>query len=108
MKANDGAALTQMAKAGGATVADYRAQLATTAMMYTAAEQLAFVSSPKLPDTMKRVAQFSFDKGLLGEGARSAAPSGCRFPAAPPSATPRTRKLRFDATYLKLAADGEL
>ena len=108
MKANDGAALTQMAKAGGATVADYRAQLATTAMMYTAAEQLAFVSSPKLPDTMKRVAQFSFDKGLLGEGARSADAIGMSFPGGTTVGNAKNTKLRFDATYLKLAADGEL
>ena len=107
MKANDGAALTQMAKAGGATVADYRAQLATTAMMYTAAEQLAFVSSPKLPDTMKRVAQFSFDKGLLGEGARADA-IGMSFPGGTTVGNAKNTKLRFDATYLKLAADGEL
>ena len=107
MKANDGAALTQMAKAGGATVADYRAQLATTAMMYTAAEQLAFVSSPKLPDTMKRVAQFSFDKGLLGEGARSRRHRDVVSRRHHRRQRQNT-KLRFDATYLKLAADGEL
>ncbi|MFY3152430.1 putative urea ABC transporter substrate-binding protein [Achromobacter xylosoxidans] len=108
MKANDDAALTQMAKAGGTTLNDYRAQLATTAMMYTAAEQLAFVSSPKLPETMKRVAQFSFDKGLLGEGARSADAIGMSFPGGVTVGNATNTKLRFDATYLKLAANGEL
>lgn len=108
MKANDDAALTQMAKAGGTTLNDYRAQLATTAMMYTAAEQLAFVSSPQLPETMKRVAQFSFDKGLLGEGARSADAIGMSFPGGVTVGNATNTKLRFDATYLKLAANGEL
>jgi NitT/TauT family transport system substrate-binding protein len=56
---------------------------------------------------MQRVAQFSFDKGLLGEGRRAPTLSACASPATSPSAMPPTR-LRFDDSYLKMAAAGQL
>ncbi|WP_326537845.1 putative urea ABC transporter substrate-binding protein [Pseudorhodoferax sp.] len=108
MQAKDQGALSQMAKASGTTLANYQAQLATTAMLYTPAEALAFVTSPKLPGTMKKVAQFSFDKGLLGQGARSADAIGVGFPGSAVNGNARNTKLRFDASYLQLAVDGKL
>ena len=44
MKAKDKDALTHMAKASGTDLPGYEAQLTTTAMMYTPADMLAFVS----------------------------------------------------------------
>ena len=38
---------------------------------WTPADTTAFIASPDLAKTMQRVAQFSFDKGLLGEGRRA-------------------------------------
>jgi NitT/TauT family transport system substrate-binding protein len=108
MRAKDKAALTHMAKASGTDLAGYEAQLATTAMMYTPAEALAFVTSPKLPETMKRVSQFSFDKKLLGEGARSADAIGVAFPGGAVNGNAKNTRLRFDASYLQLAVDGKL
>lgn len=108
MKAKDKDALTQMAKASGTDLAGFESQLATTAMMYTPAEMLAFVGSPKLPETMKRVAQFSFDKKLLGDGAKSADAIGVAFPGDKVNGNAKNVKLRFDATYLQMAADGKL
>lgn len=108
MKAGNPAALAQMAQAAGTTPTNYQAQLKTTAMQYTPAEALAFATSPKLPETMQRVAKFSFDKGLLGEGARSADAIGVAFPGGKVNGNAKNTKLRFDATYLQLAADGKL
>lgn len=108
MKAKDKEALTHMAKASGTDLAGYAAQLATTAMMYTPAEMLAFVNSPRLPETMKRVSQFSFDKKLLGDGARSADAIGVAFPGGTVNGNAKNVKLHFDATYLQMAADGKL
>jgi NitT/TauT family transport system substrate-binding protein len=108
MKAKDKDALTHMAKASGTDLAGYAAQLATTAMMYTPAEMLAFVTSPRLPETMKRVSQFSFDKKLLGDGARSADAIGVAFPGGAVNGNAKNVKLHFDATYLQMAADGKL
>lgn len=108
MRAKDTAALTHMAKASGTTLPGFQAQLATTAMLYTPADALAFVTSPKLADTMQRVAKFSFDKGLLGQGARSADAVGIAFPTGPVFGNAKNTKLRFDAGYLRMAADGQL
>ncbi|STU72120.1 Urea carboxylase-related ABC transporter [Klebsiella variicola] len=57
---------------------------------------------------MQRVAQFSFDKGLLGEGAQSADFIGMTFPGNVTLGDAANRKLRFDDSYLKLAAAGQL
>lgn len=108
MKAKDKDALTHMAKASGTDLAGYEAQLKTTAMMFTPADMLAFVTSPKLPETMKRVSQFSFDKKLLGDGAKSADAIGVAFPGGKVNGNAKNVKLRFDDTYLRLAADGKL
>lgn len=108
MKAKDKDALNLMAKASGTDLPGYEAQLATTAMMYTPADALAFVTSPKLADTMKRVSQFSFDKKLLGDNAKSADAIGVAFPGGKVNGNAKNTKLRFDATYLQLAVDGKL
>lgn len=108
MKAGNTQALTQMAQAAGTTLPDFQSQLATTALFHTPADALAFVTSQKLPETMGRVARFSFEKGLLGEGARSADAIGMAFPKGMTSGNVRNTRLRFDDTYLRLAADGKL
>ncbi|STS90788.1 Urea carboxylase-related ABC transporter [Klebsiella variicola] len=104
MKAGDSQALSAMAADSGTDLAGYQAQLKTTHLFWTPADTLAFISSPDLAKTMQRVAQFSFDKGLLGEGAQSADFIGMTFPGMSPSAMPPTANCAFDDSYLKLAA----
>lgn len=101
------AARTDMAKASGTDLKGYDAQLATTAMFYKPAEALKFTASAKLKDTMKYVAEFSFAHGLLGEGAKSAEVIGIETPAGI-YGNAKNVKLRFDPTYMKLAAEGKL
>jgi len=108
MKAKDAEVLDAMARSAGTTLPSYEAQLNTTALLHTPAEALDFVTSANLAETMKRVAQFSFDKGLLGEGARSADAIGVAFPDGSVNGNAKNIKLRFDATYLRQAADGQL
>ena len=108
MKAQDANALESMAAAAGTTLEDYQGQLKTTALMYTAEDALAFVSSPKLSQTMQHVADFSFDKGLLGEGARSADAIGVELADGTVNGNAQNTKLRFDATFLRQAVDGQL
>lgn len=108
MKAKNAAALTHMAKASGTTLDDYQKQLATTALQYTPADAVKLADGPQLPETMKRVAEFSFDKGLLGEGARSADAIGMAFPNGVVSGNAKNVKLRFDDSFLRLAVDGKL
>lgn len=108
MQAGDKTALTHMAKAAGTDLADYQTQLQTTAMMYQPADALAFVTSTKLPETMRRVADFSFEKGLLGAGAPSADAVGIAFPGGVVQGDKNNIQLRFDDSFVKLAVEGKL
>ncbi|MFF7706598.1 putative urea ABC transporter substrate-binding protein [Pseudomonas sp. NPDC007930] len=102
------AALEHMAKASGTDLAGYKAQLATTKLFYTPQEALAFANSPELPKTMAKVAAFSFEHGLLGEGAKNADAVGMSFAHGATLGATGNLKLRFDPTYVQLAADGKL
>ena len=102
------AAREAMAKASGTDLAGFDAQLATTFMFWTAKDATAFARSPALPATMAKVASFSFAHGLLGEGAKSAEAVGMSFPGGNSDVRAASVKLRFDDTWMALAADGKL
>jgi len=102
------AARTAMATASGTDLAGYDAQLATTEMFYMAKEAVAFTKGAELPKTMKFVAEFLFDKGILGEGAPSPEFVGVAFPDGSVYGDKANVKLRYDVTYMQMAADGKL
>ena len=108
MKSGDETALTAMAEASGTDLAGYKAQLASTEMFWDAADAVAFVESPELPKTMVNVAEFLFDKGILGEGAPSADYVGVSYPDGSTTGDAGNVQLRYDVTYMKMAADGAL
>ncbi|BCU55402.1 putative urea ABC transporter substrate-binding protein [Enterobacter kobei] len=108
MKAQDSNALNAMAAASGTDLAGYQAQLKTTHLFYTPADNLAFTTSADLAKTMQRVAQFSFDKGLLGDGAQSEDFIGMAFPGNVTQGDASNIKLRFDDSFLKMAVAGTL
>jgi len=101
------AARGAMGAASGTDLAGYDAQLLNTAMFYQPAEALKLVNSSQLPKTMQYVAEFSFAHGLLGEGAPDAGFIGIEMPAGT-FGDKGNIKLRFDPTYMQLAADGKL
>lgn len=110
MSADDAAgkaARSQMAAASGTDLAGFDAQLATTRMFYQASDAVAFTKSPELKATMQKVAEFSFAHGLLGEGAPDAGYIGIETPAGV-FGNSSNIKLRFDPSYMQLAADGKL
>jgi NitT/TauT family transport system substrate-binding protein len=102
------AALAHMAKASGTDVAGFKGQLATTKMFVTPAETYAFTTSPDLVKTMELVRTFSFQHDLLGKGAKSADVVGISFPGGKTLGDARKVTMRFDPTFVKLAADGKL
>lgn len=106
MKA-DKAVREHMAKASGTDLAGYEAQLATTEMFYTPAAAVTFTNSPKLAKTMEYIAKFSFDHGLLGEGAPDAGFIGIETPAGV-IGDKANIQLRFDPSFMQMAADGKL
>ncbi|EBA09395.1 putative urea ABC transporter substrate-binding protein [Sagittula stellata] len=108
MAAGDEEVLTELAEASGTDLEGYKAQLAATEMFYDPAEAVAQASSPELPGTMTEVAEFLFDKGILGEGAPSADFVGVAYPDGSVTGDENNVKFRFDTTYMQMAADGEL
>ena len=102
------AARTAMAKLAGTDLAGYDAQLSTTAMYATPAAAVAYATSPELIKSMDLVRTFSFEHGLLGEGAKSKDAVGIAFPGGKTLGDAKNIKMRFDATYMQMAADGKL
>jgi NitT/TauT family transport system substrate-binding protein len=102
------AALESMAKASGTDLAGFKAQLATTYMYWTPASAVTATKSPDLVKKMDLVRKFSFDHGLLGEGAKTVDVVGIEFPGGATLGNKANLKLRFDATYMQQAADGKL
>jgi NitT/TauT family transport system substrate-binding protein len=102
------AARTAMAEASGTDLAGYDAQLEKTAMFYTPADAVAFTQGADLPKTMQFVAEFLFDKGILGTGAPSPEFVGVEFPDGSIYGDTGNVKLRFDTTYMEMAAAGSL
>ncbi|WP_299962100.1 putative urea ABC transporter substrate-binding protein [uncultured Roseobacter sp.] len=108
MAAGDAEVLTAMAEASGTDLAGYQAQLDSTEMFYDPADAVAFTQSSELPSTMVNVAEFLFDKGILGEGAPSADFVGVAYPDDSVTGDEGNVQFRFDTTYMQMAADGAL
>jgi NitT/TauT family transport system substrate-binding protein len=102
------AALAAMAKASGTDPAGFESQLATTHLFSTPAEAYAFTTGDAIIKTMDLVRRFSFDHGILGQGAPSADAVGIQFPAGKLLGDSGNVKMRFDPSYTKLALDGRL
>lgn len=108
MAAGDEEALTAMAEAAGTDLEGYKAQLAATAMFYDPAKAVEQASSAEMPETMTTVANFLFDKGILGVDAPSADFVGVEYPDGSVTGDEANVKFRFDTTYMQMAADGAL
>ncbi|MFQ6547299.1 putative urea ABC transporter substrate-binding protein [Aestuariibius sp. 2305UL40-4] len=108
MMAGDEEVLTAMAEASGTDLEGYKAQLASTQMFYDPADAVAFAQGAELPSTMTSVAEFLFDKGILGEGAPSADFIGVAYPDGSTTGDPNNVNFRFDTTYMQMAVDGAL
>ena len=57
---------------------------------------------------MDLVRTFCFEHNLLGEGVKSKDAIGIAFPSGETLGDKANVKLRFDATYMQMAADGKL
>ena len=102
------AARTAMAEASGTDLAGYDAQLASTEMFWDPADAVAFVESETLPDTMVTVAEFLFEQGILGVDAPSADFVGIEYPGGVTTGNTDNIQLRFDPSFMQMAADGDL
>ncbi len=101
-------AISHMANTAGCTAPEFQAQLKTTAMFYEAKAAVEFTKGDKLKQTMEYVRTFSFDHGLYGQGAPSKDLVGIQFPDQTVMGDSKNVKLRFDASYMEMAANGKL
>jgi NitT/TauT family transport system substrate-binding protein len=97
-----------MGKSAGTDLAGYDHQLSTTKMYYLAKDAVTFSKSPDLVKTMDSVRKFSFDHGLLGEGAKSVDAVGIAFPGGKTLGEEKNVKLRFTDMYMDMAAGKKL
>ncbi|MBE7374956.1 putative urea ABC transporter substrate-binding protein [Pseudomonas lopnurensis] len=97
-----------MGLAAGTDRAGYEAQLQATHLYDDPGEVVALMADRRLQDTMASIADFSFENGLFGSGAQSSETIGLAYPAGAIRGDHNNIKLRFDDTYARLAADGEL
>jgi len=94
--------------AAGTDLEGYDTQLEGMNMFWEAGDAVEFISSDQAFSAMDDVRQFSFEKGLLGDGAPSADFIGISFPGDKVLGDENNILLRFDPTYMQMAADGEL
>ena len=102
------AARAAMAKLSGTDLAGFEAQLKSTHLYADPKAASAFASDPALVTATDRVRQFSFAHGLFGQAARSVDDIGIAFPSGKILGSPSNVRLRFDPSYVALAADGKL
>lgn len=101
------AARAAMAKLAGGTPEAFDNQLTTTYLYSDPKAAVAATSSPALVTTMTQVRNFSYSMGLF-KGATSADAVGMAFPGGKTLGDPQHVTLRFDDSFMKLAADGKL
>ncbi|GFE75053.1 putative urea ABC transporter substrate-binding protein [Novosphingobium sp. TCA1] len=101
------AARAAMAKLAGATPESFDSQLSTTFLYSDPKAAVAATDAPALVTTMTRVRDFSFSKGLF-KGATSADAVGMSFPGGKTLGDAQHVTLRFDDSFMKMAADGKL
>ncbi len=97
-----------MAKLAGTTPDVFDDQLSTTYLYAEPSAAVEATRSPALVETMTRVRDFSFAQGLFGQGARSADAVGMSFPGGKTLGDPDNVTLRFDDSYMQMAAEGAL
>jgi NitT/TauT family transport system substrate-binding protein len=90
------------------TLESYKEQLSTTHLFATPQAAAAFTTAPEFQQTMNLVRQFCFAHGLLGEHTKSVDDVAISFPGGAVQGRAERVRLRFDATYMRLAEQGKL
>jgi NitT/TauT family transport system substrate-binding protein len=101
-------AMTAMAQRSNSSLSEYKAQLRTTAMFWTAEAAGEYARSAEIKEKMDFVRNFCFKYGLLGENARSVDVVGISYPDGTIQGDSRNVKLRFDARLVDRAKSGQL
>jgi len=100
--------LAGIAEASKDSLASYKEQLSTTHMYYTPQSAAQMTSSPEIKKTMDLVRQFCYSHSLLGEKTKSSDDVGIQFADGSVLGRADRVRLRFNVTYMRLAAEGKL
>ena len=100
--------LTEIAEGSGDSLPSYKEQLSTTKMFYQAQAAAQFGKSPDMKQKMALVRQFCFDHGLLGKNIGSVDDVAIRYPDGSVQGKADRVRLRFDASYMEMAAQNSL
>jgi NitT/TauT family transport system substrate-binding protein len=101
------AAREAMARLSGTDLAGFETQLKTTHMYYEPRDGVDFMSHAELPKIMDLVRSFCFEHNLLGENVKSKDAIGIQTPTSTLGSAANV-KLRFDPSFMTLAAEGKL
>ena len=102
------AAMAVMAKLSGCSLTEFKGQLATTAMFYTPRSAHDYMTGEEIRTKMEFVRQFCFDHKLLGDKAASPNVVGITYPDGTLKGSGSNTTMRFDASFTKMALDGQL
>lgn len=100
--------LAAIAEGSADTLASYKEQLSTTKMYFTPQSAVDAAKSPNLKKTMELVRQFCFTHGLLGSSTKSVDDVAIQFPDGKVQGKADRVRLRFETTYMQMAAEGKL
>jgi NitT/TauT family transport system substrate-binding protein len=101
-------ALSGSAAASGDSLASYKEQLRTTYLFATPQSATQFATNASLKQKMELVRQFCFRHTLLGQDIRSVDDVAILYPDGSVQGKKDRVRLRMDATYMQLAAQGKL
>jgi NitT/TauT family transport system substrate-binding protein len=99
--------LAGIAEGSEDTLASYKEQIGTTKMFYTPQSAADFAESAEIKQKMALVRQFCFDHGLLGDNTRSVDDVAIRYPDGSVQGKADRVRLQFDASYMRMAAQGK-
>jgi NitT/TauT family transport system substrate-binding protein len=100
--------LASIAEGSGDSLASYKEQLSTTKMFYQPQAAMQFGKSTELKQKMQLVRQFCFDHALLGKDIGSVDDVAIRYPDGSVQGKADRVRLRFDTTYMEMAALNKL
>ena len=100
--------LRDIAGASEDSLDSYKEQLSTTHLFFTPQSAVAFTTAPDFRQKMNLVRQFCYSHGLLGSHSKSVDDVAIQYPGAAVQGKPDRIRLRFDASYMQLAAGGKL
>lgn len=100
--------LSEIAAAAQDSLPSYKEQLSTTHMFFTPQEAAQMTKSTEIKQKMALVRQFCFTHGLLGDKTKSVDDVAIKYPDGTIQGNKDRVRLRFDATFMQLAAEGKL